>query len=43
MVRGKKRIGYELKLKLKFEGIKKMKGVEAEFKFKEICDDGSDP
>lgn len=43
MVRGKKRIGYEFKIKLKFEGVNKMKGVEAEFKFKDICDDGSEP
>lgn len=43
MVRGKKRIGYEIKIKLRFEGVNKMKGVEVEFKFKDICDDGSEP
>ena len=41
MVRGKKRIGYEIKIKIKFEGQKKFKGVVVWYRFKEFCDDGS--
>ena len=43
MVRGKKRIGYELELKVKFEGTGRFEGSECAMKLKELCDDGSDP
>ena len=43
MVRGKRRIGYELELKVKFEGIGQYEGTECALKMKEFCDDGSDP
>ena len=43
MVRGKKRIGYELELKIKFEGRGKYEGTECAIKLKDLCDDGSDP
>lgn len=41
--RGKKRIGYELDLKVKFEGSGKWEGLECTIGLKELCDDGSDP
>ena len=39
--RGKKRIGYELEFKVRFEGIDKWDGVECAIELKEFCDDGS--
>jgi hypothetical protein len=41
--RGKKRMGYELQLKIKFEGCGKWEGIECATELKELCDDGSDP
>lgn len=43
MSRGKKRMGYELELKLKFEGQGKWEGLECAIEMSELCDDGSDP
>lgn len=43
MVRGKRRIGYELELKIKFVGQGVYEGSECALKMKEFCDDGSDP
>ena len=43
MVRGKKRIGYELELKIKFVGQGVYEGSECALKMKDFCDDGSDP
>jgi hypothetical protein len=43
MVRGKKRIGYELALKLVLWGQGARAGTEATFEIEELCDDGSDP
>ena len=43
MVRGKRRIGYELELKIKFVGQGAYEGNECAIKLKEFCDDGSDP
>lgn len=43
MSRGKKRMGYELEIKLKFKGQGKWEGIECAIEFKELCDDGSDP
>lgn len=42
MVRGKKRIGYELDLKIKFEGQERWDGLKCAIEIKELCDDGSD-
>lgn len=42
MVRGKKRIGYELELKVSFTGVGGKSGNEFAFEVKELCDDGSD-
>ncbi|CDW91631.1 uncharacterized protein loc101207721 [Stylonychia lemnae] len=41
--RGKRRIGYELEIKIKFRGLGKQEGLECAVKFTEFCDDGSDP
>lgn len=43
MSRGKKRMGYELDIKIKFKGQEKYEGVECDIELKELCDDGSDP
>ena len=43
MSRGKKRMGYELEMKIKFEGLAKWQGIQCAIDFKELCDDGSDP
>ena len=43
MSRGKKRLGFELELKLKFAGKGKWQGLECAVDLKELCDDGSDP
>ncbi len=43
MVRGKKRIGYELEVKVNFEGQGPKKGNDFSFRLQELCDDGSDP
>ena len=43
MSRGKKRIGYELEIKINFEGSGKLKGTELSIEILELCDDGSDP
>ncbi len=42
MVRGKKRLGYELDVKIKFDGQKKWAGLYCAIEIKELCDDGSD-
>ena len=41
--RGKRKIGYELDLKVKFEGIGELAENEVSFSFSNLCDDGSDP
>lgn len=41
--RGKKRLGYELELKIKFVGQDAYEGSECAIKLTELCDDGSDP
>ena len=41
--RGKKRIGYELEVKLKFEGKGRWEGLECSVELSDLCDDGSDP
>ncbi len=43
MVRGKKRIGYELEMKVRFKGGEKFNGIEASIELSDFCDDGSDP
>jgi len=43
MSRGKKRIGYELELKISLKGLGKWKGLECAVELTELCDDGSDP
>jgi len=43
MVRGKKRIGYELAVKLVVWGQGSKAGSEATFEIEELCDDGGDP
>jgi hypothetical protein len=43
MVRGKRKIGYELEIKVKFDGQGKKEGSKITLGLKEICDDGSDP
>lgn len=43
MSRGKRRIGYELDLKLKFQGQDKHEGLECTIQISELCDDGSEP
>ena len=43
MSRGKKRMGYELEMKLKFKGQDKWEGLECAIELSELCDDGSDP
>jgi hypothetical protein len=43
MSRGKKRMGYELEINVKFEGQGKYEGMESLVELKEICDDLSDP
>lgn len=42
MVRGKKRIGYELEFKLTLEGRGRWEGLQIAYDFKEFCDDGSE-
>ena len=41
--RGKRRIGYELEMKLKFLGQEKHEGLECAIQINELCDDGSEP
>lgn len=41
--RGKRRIGYELAVKLKLEGLKNYDGYSYAVSLEELCDDGSDP
>ena len=43
--RGKKRMGYELELKLKLKGMlgSRWEGLECAFDFEELCDDGDAP
>ncbi len=45
MVRGKKRIGYELEFKISLEGVTggKWDGLKCSFDFSDFCDDGSEP
>ena len=43
MIRGKKRIGYELEIKIKFVGQAFFEGCEVGLEMCEFCDDGSDP
>ncbi len=43
MSRGKKRMGYELELKVKLAGRGRWEGLEASVELTELCDDGSDP
>ena len=43
MVRGKKKFGYELELKVSLEGQEEYEGCKCTVKVKELCDDGSDP
>ena len=42
MVRGKKRIGYELEFKLTLKGKGRWDGLEVAYQFNEFCDDGSE-
>jgi len=42
MVRGKKRIGFELEIKFKFKGAKHWEGIEGAIEYEEVCDDGSE-
>jgi len=42
LVRGKKRIGYELEFKLTLEGRGRWEGLQIAYDFKEFCDDGSE-
>eukprot|EP00347_Sterkiella_histriomuscorum_P015547 403356622 len=41
--RGKRRIGYELEIKIKFAGQDKYEGLECAVHLVDFCDDGSDP
>jgi hypothetical protein len=41
LVRGKKRIGYELEFKLTLKGKGRWEGLEVAYQFNEFCDDGS--
>ena len=43
--RGKKRMGYELELKLKLKGLPgtRWEGLECAYDFEELCDDGDAP
>lgn len=45
MVRGKKRIGYELEVKVTLTGVKgsRWEGIECSYEITDFCDDGSDP
>lgn len=44
MSRGKKRIGYELEMKVKMAAESgKWEGIECSIEMTELCDDGSDP
>ena len=43
MSRGKKRMGYELELKINFKGIGKWTGLTCEIELSDLCDDGGDP
>ena len=43
MSRGKKRIGYDLEIKVKFSGQGPKAGYECAMKLAEFCDDGSQP
>ena len=45
MSRGKKRMGYELELKLKLKGLpgSKWDGLECAIELEELCDDGGAP
>jgi len=43
MSRGKKRMGYELELKLNFEGKGRWEGLQCAVEMTELCDDGDDP
>ena len=43
MSRGKKRMGYELEMKIKFKGKGRWEGLECAVEFTELCDDGDDP
>lgn len=38
--RGKKRMGYELEMKIKFRGTGKWEGLECAIEMTELCDDG---
>ena len=42
MVRGKKRMGFELEIKFKFKGSKQWEGIEGTIEYEEVCDDGSE-
>jgi hypothetical protein len=45
MSRGKKRMGYELELKVKLKGLlgTRWEGLECSVELEELCDDGSAP
>lgn len=43
MSRGKKRMGYELEMKIKLKGKGRWEGLECAVEFTELCDDGDDP
>lgn len=42
MVRGKKRMGFELEIKIKFKGAGQWDGIEGAIEYNEVCDDGSE-
>lgn len=42
MVRGKKRMGYELEIKIKFKGAGAWEGIQGMLEYTEVCDDGSE-
>ena len=43
MSRGKKRMGFELELKIAFVGRGRWAGLECAIELTDFCDDGSDP
>ena len=43
MVRGKKKLGYELKIKVRCEGSETHDNDEISIEIEDLCDDGSDP
>lgn len=43
MSRGKKRIGYELEMKVQFKGTDVLSGLTIAIELVDFCDDGSEP